>query len=179
MQMRQHCLWNRKTVVLIIISTLGFSVSGRSQQQKSAAGGKSAFSLTIQAKDHIVKAGLPVWVDVTEKNDSNQILPFGREKPLSMDQGGESFWVDVWNDEGVRPTETTFYRKKLGHLTPEERAEAELRISNASFIILKPGEARTDRIDVGRLYDLRRPGTYTIQVQFPIQSNRITVTVIP
>ena len=177
--MRALVLHNWQAVMLIMVSPLGLSENASSQQQKSASSGEYSFSLTIQAKDYTVKTGLPVWVDVTEKNNSDQILPFGRERPFTMDQGGESFGVDVWNDNGVRPAETDFYRKKLGHLTPEEKAQAPLTIINGSFILLKPGEVRTDRIDVGRLFDLTRPGKYTIQVRFPIQSNTITVTVVP
>jgi hypothetical protein len=165
--------------MLIMVSALGFPESASSQQQKSASSGEYSFSLTIQAKDHIVKTGLPVWVDVTEKNNFDQILPFGREKPFSGDQGGESFRVDVRNDKGIRPAETTLYRRKLGHLTPEERTPEQLPVTNGSFIFLKPGEAITDRIDVGRLYDLSHPGKYSIQVRFPIPTNTITVTVIP
>jgi hypothetical protein len=177
--MRPHFFQNRQAVVLIVISALALSGGVSSQQDKRASTGTPAFSLTIQAKDHTIKTGSPVWVDVTERNNSDQILPLGRGKPLTADQGGETFTVDVWNEKGMRPDETTFYRRKLGHLTLEERAEAPVPLGGGEVRFVKPGETTTDRIDVGRLYDLSRPGRYTIQVQLPIQSNKITVTVSP
>jgi hypothetical protein len=168
-----------QAVFLITICALGFPVSGHSQQETVESTAASAISLTIRVKDHIVKTGLPVWVDVTEKNNSSQILSVGRENPVTMDQGGRSFIVDVWNDAGVRSTESTFYRKMLGHLTPAEKTNAEPRNYSGFTFLLKPGETITDRIDVSKLYDLSRPGIYRIQVQLPIESNTIRVTVTP
>jgi len=175
--MRKYSFRNCHIVVLIVVTVLSFSVNSSSQRDKNALGGQYDVSLTIRALDRTVKAGSPVWVDVTEKNNSDKILSLGRGKPLNMDQGREAFIVDVWNEKGMRPDETTLYRKKLGHLTPEERAEAQVPVGGGQARFVKPGETTTDRIDVGRLYDLSRPSTYTIQVRLPIESNKITVTV--
>ena len=177
-KMHKYLFLNWQAVVVGVIS-LGFSVTSSSQQEKSASSWEYAVSLTIQVKDRTVKSGSPVWVDVTERNNSDKILALGRERPFSIDQGGGTFIVDVWNDKGIRPTETTFYRKKLGHLTPEECAVAPLPLGNGSDRFVKPSESITDRIDIGRLYDLSRPGKYTIQVRLPLESNQITITVTP
>ena len=41
----------------------------------------------------------------------------------AKDQGGNTYITDVWDSKGARCTESTFYRKFQGHLTPEERHE--------------------------------------------------------
>jgi hypothetical protein len=114
-----------------------------------------------------------------EKNKADKTLGLGRSKPFHADQGGESFFVDVWDEKGRRPAETSFYRRKLGHLTLEEQAETSTPISDSALIFLNPGETRTDRIDVRRLYDLSRPGKYTIQVKLPTPSNKLVVIIVP
>lgn len=97
--MRPHFLQNRQAVVLIVISALALSVGVSSQQDKRASSGKPAFSLTIQAKDHTVKTGSPVWVDATEKNASlrnslaEHALPSRRtQAPFSPLSCGNSCW---------------------------------------------------------------------------------------
>lgn len=160
----------------LLISVLGFSVLANSQgREKSPSSVEYATSLTIQSVSRTVKTGSPVWVDLTEKNNSDQTLPFGRAKPSTMDQGGQIYQVDILDEQGVRPTETTFYRRKLGHLTPEERAQLELPMGGGIIFFVKPGDSITDRIDVGRLYDLNNPGKYTILVKFPVRSNQLPV----
>ena len=178
MQRRLFGYW--RLVLLSIFAAIPFCVVN-AQPRGSPSSGKHTISATIHAKDRSVKTGLPIWIDVDETNKSHKILGVGRERPLDMDQGGDSLLVDVWDDHGVRPPESAFYRNILGHLTPEEKAASRsepLRMSSGIAILLKPGEKATNRIDVGRLYDLTRPGTYTIQLHFP-KSNKIEVTVNP
>ena len=178
-RMQRYIFQDWQAVVVVGVSLLGFSLTASSQQETSAAGGPHPSSFTIQAVSRTVKAGSPVWVDITEKNNSDQTLPFGRARPAKMDQGGEIYIVDAVDENGLRPIETTFYRRKLGHLTPDELAHLPLPMGSGVFLFVKPGESITDRIDVGRLYDLSRPGTYTIQVRFPTPTNKINVTVTP
>ena len=180
--MQKYLFLNWQAVVVVVISLLGFSVTASSQQTTTTASAGYRTSLTIRAANRTVKVGSPVWVDVTEANNSDQMVAVGRERPQNMDQGGESFRVDVWNSKGLRPPETAFYRKILGHLTPEEKANfsaSDLRTSSGIAMFLKPGTSITDRIDIGRLYDLSIPGAYTIQVQLPGGSNKITVNITP
>jgi hypothetical protein len=58
----------------------------------------------------------------------------------------------------------------------------ELRGGSVSFRDIKPGETITQNQRVSALYDMRRPGKYTIQVwkrnpDYDIKSNIVTVTV--
>ena len=177
--MQKYRIQTKLVVALNAILILCSLASASSQQKTNSA---SDISLTIQAVSGTVKVGAPVWVDVTETNNSNKVLPIGREKPLEMDQGGVTFKVDVWDGKGVRCAESAFYRKLTGYFTPEERAAGieQRSFYNGFAILVDPGKSVKDRIDVGRLYDLSHPGTYTIQVQFfPSGSNKITITVIP
>ncbi len=169
--------WRAAMLFMIAAATSG---SAMPQRELSDPNGPSEFLLTISAADRTVKTGSPVWVDATVKNISDKVLPFGKESPTKSDQGGRTYKVDVVDESGTRRPETLFYRRILGHLTPEERAHYEPGPRSAFHLLLGPGETTTDRVDVGRLYDLGRPGKYTIQFLLPgvsVRSNRITVTV--
>jgi hypothetical protein len=163
----------RVVVLVVIASATCVSASGQDQSEQHP------LLMTIKAKDRSVKAGSPILVDVTVKNISNQSLSFGKEQPIKRDQGGWTYQVDVLDAKGVRSVETTFYRGILGHLTPDERANEELAPGSGFIFLLKPGEMTMDQVDVGRLYDLSRPGVYMIQFRHAGsgKSNAVTVTV--
>jgi len=167
-------------LLLIAFAVISFSARA-SQQPPQQTVAQPTVSVTIHAKDRSIRAGSPIWVDITQKNKSHNILPVGRERPIDMDQGGVSFLVDVRDSHGVRPPESTFYRRILGHLTPEEKAAIgpdQIQMFRGTAILLKPGEKTTNRIDVGRLYDLTKPGKYTIQIAC-VKSNKISVRITP
>jgi hypothetical protein len=176
--MHEHFIRAKLAVALIVAVTVGFPAGASSQQKTTSA---SDFSMTIQTVSRTIKAGAPVWVDVTESNNSDKIQLFPR--PNATDRGGNVFITDVWDSKSLRCAESTFYRKFQGHLTPEEMHEemtsTDLGMYGGNVPLVKPGGAVEYQMDIGRLYDLSKPGTYTIQVQRPVQSNKITVTVTP
>jgi hypothetical protein len=160
----------------LVVTVIVFVTSLHSQDQPTPT---SRLSVAIKAKNTIVKVGSPVWIDITEKNISDQIVPVGRERPVEMDQGGITFIVDVVDENGSRLAETSFYRRRLGHLTPEEKAAQspdQLQMSRGTAILLQPGESTTNRIDISRLYDLSRPGTYFVRLPY-LHSNTVQITI--
>ena len=179
--MRKYLFQNWQALAVVVVSLLGILPTAISQQEASAAGGQHSLSLKIQAVSRTVKVGAPVWVDVTETNNSDMIQLF--PKPNATDRGGNVFVTDVWDSKGVHCAESTFYRKFQGHLTPEEMRQemtsTDPGMYGGNVPLVKPGEAVKYQMNVGRLYDLSHPGTYTIQVRLPAPSNKVTVAVTP
>ena len=73
----------------------------------------------------------------------------------------------------------------MGNWFQEEHTRnEELRTGNVIFRTIRAGETLTQNLRVSALYDMRKPGKYTIQVwrrdpQSDIKSNIVTVTVTP
>lgn len=179
MDKSKRCLYQSAILALIAVTA---SVSANAQDGRSNQSARQPFSLTISARDRSVKVGSPIWVDATTKNLDDRILPFGKERlPSTMDQGGWAYQVDALDEKNMPCTETDFYRKRLGHFTSEERAHAEIPLGSGFVVFLEPGDTTTDRVDIGKLYDLRHPGKYLIRFRVgdSLTSNRITVTVTP
>jgi hypothetical protein len=143
------------------------------------------FSLTIAAEEPSVKAGSPVWVDATVENKSDRDISVYREN--TPDQGGWTYKVDVWDEKGAMAAETRFGRMIQGHIPAEELArEPYVIVGSGGYMPLYPGKTLTDRVNLSKLYDLGRPGRYTVQFQefheqskLFVKSNKITVTVTP
>jgi hypothetical protein len=143
------------------------------------------FSITVTAVDSTVKSGSPVWVTVRMENYSNRGLPVYREN--AADQGGFVYKADIRTQTGTLAPETKFGRRIQDHDTAEERArEPYVTVTSGGEQNLGPGKSIIDRMNISKLYDLTRPGKYTLELQrFDtesktfVRSNKITVTVIP
>jgi hypothetical protein len=135
---------------------------------------KQPVTLAITVENSTAAAGNDVWIKVALKNDSLQDLD---------DSGGFSdrtgldpnFQFDVLDENG-KPAAKRVY------------PHPELETGKAVNRTISRGETLTQEQRVSALYDMNRPGKYTIQVsrRIPealgsgiVKSNKITVTIIP
>jgi hypothetical protein len=164
--------------VLAIAAALGAA----ERQTGSASARGSAYTLTIQAKQPEYKVGSEIWVEVAFKNVSNreiEITP--RLEGLGNLELASHYYITDIRDQKGNPAQET----ELGQAA---RADTGLIGSFTSSLgghddPLRPGESRPNEIHLNKLYDLSKPGKYTVQVQFrdtngpAVKSNRITITV--
>lgn len=185
--MRERVYQECSVVLLILLAAVFAPANVWAQGVQSTQNKRPPFSLTIRAKDSEVKSGLPILVDATVENKSDHAISIYKALSGGMDQGGWVYKVDVLDETSTRAPETTFYRRLEGHVRPEEFTK-EPYVTTASGVVssLEPGKAITDRVNVSTLYNLNRPGKYTIQFRDLdaeskafILSNKITVTVTP
>lgn len=128
------------------------------------------FKIRISAESSTIVAGDDVTIDVSLTNTSSQIVSEGAmyESGIELDS---TLRFEILDEHG-KPVPKRHY--------PHE----ELRGGNVRFRDSKPGETTTQHQRVSNLYDMRKPGKYTIQVwkrnpDYDIKSNIVTVTVTP
>jgi hypothetical protein len=126
------------------------------------------FKIRISAESSTIAAGDDVTIDVSLTNTSNQIVSEGAmyRSGIELDS---TLRFEVL-DEHKKPVPLRTY--------PNE----ELNVGSVRFRSFKPGETTTQHQRVSNLYDMRKPGKYTIQVwrrnpDYDIKSNIVTVTV--
>jgi hypothetical protein len=171
----------RDTILSVIIVTLMPTILRAQGATRSPA--EPPFSLAITAAESPVKAGSPVVVKVVMRNRSDHDISVYRDN--SSDQGGFTYNVSALDETGASAPETKFGKTVMNHETAQEQAqEPSVLFSSGGEINLAVGEAIKDRVDVTKLYDLHRPGRYSIQIQrfdletkSYVKSNKITVTV--
>lgn len=124
-----------------------------------------------------------VAINVTLTNRSSHDVSIWREN--GPDAGG-SYRIEVWNERNQIATETKLGRYKNGHvdlakIKPEEVEQKYLTGSGGCFL-LKVGSSLRDKVDIGRYYDLSKPGIYKVQVSITdpaarrrVQSNTLTL----
>jgi hypothetical protein len=161
--------------ILATITTILTSSYLLAQAPQQGQSPKPSLSLTIRARNSSTKAGSAVWVEVTARNESDHVIR--ADTTAADDPGGWIFRADIQGEQGSNPPKTDFYENINSY-----------SVSGSMFrlIKLKPGEARTDSVNVSKLYDLSRLGQYTIQLRRRdlegkryVKSNEITVTVTP
>jgi hypothetical protein len=128
------------------------------------------FKIAISAESSTIAAGDDVTIKVSLTNTSNQVVHEGVMYKSGIDLDS-TLGFEVLN-EHEKPVPKRTY--------PHE----ELRGGSVRFRDFQPGETITQHQQVSALYDMRKPGRYTIQVwrrnpQYDIKSNIITVTATP
>jgi hypothetical protein len=128
------------------------------------------FKIEISAESSTIVAGDDVTIDVSLTNTSDQIVSEGAmyEGRFELDS---TLRFEILDEHG-KPVPKRHY--------PHE----ELRTGSVRFRDLRPGDTMTQHQTVSRLYDMRNPGKYTIQVwkrnpDYDIKSKIVTVTVTP
>ena len=128
------------------------------------------FKIAITAESPTVIAGSNVWIKVSLTNTSNQ----------DLDDSGS--WI---TGMPLDPNFRFEVRDEHGKLVPKRTyPHPELETGSVRFGAIPPGETITEDQEVSALYDMRKPGKYTIQVwrrdpKYDIKSNIITITVTP
>lgn len=136
------------------------------------AGDKQPFTIALSADKTIFRPSSNIWITVTLTNNSNQDLD---------DSGGLS------DSTGLDPNFQFEVRDQGGHLAPKRiYPHPELATGKPLNRTLRPGESVTQDQRPSALYDISKPGAYTIQVSMPvaksmgsgtIKSNVLTITV--
>lgn len=164
--------------------------------------GQPSFSLAISTSSDVVKAGSEVRVKISLVNRSDHDIGLNVERTCPCGEAHAN--IEVQDEKGVRAPLT-----RRGHIMRGEavdsvaegptgtqtgnaaqpapgRVEDDLVVGSDFFYTLQPGKALNDVILANKLYDLSKPGKYSIQVsrfdpesKTTVTSNTITVTVVP
>jgi hypothetical protein len=145
-----------------------------------------ALRLTISLPVPVVKAGSDVRVNVALRNiaDHSVNLTFA-PRVFNGAAGDVHLYRAIVTDGKGNPAAYTAFGKKIWG---EDAAPGAL-LDGSMILVqpLNPGEEGKHFLMIGKLYDLSKPGKYTIQVtrldledtRIPLKSNTITVTVEP
>ena len=129
--------------ITVIALTAAISLAiGQSQQG-------SPFSLTLQAVNATVQQGAPILVELTTTNNLSQPLKLGKSNP------GSEYQMDVRDAQGQPVAQTALYKDL-------QNPQYVFRLTTQ---ILKPQESAKEQVDIGKFFDLTKPGTYSVQIQ--------------
>ena len=145
---------------------------------------QSIFAISIAPSQDATQPGTPVWnvgahvfVIVTMTNNSNRTLHLSLIDPVF------DYRMTVRDDATGQPvSETEQYRKM------KASQKSHFHTTGLILVTLKPHASLADAIDVSQLYDLSRPGEYSIQIERDkptelgtggVQSNVINATIKP
>ncbi len=161
--------------------------SAASASPREQTPGATPFSLDIST-DASVRRGSAVDIYVVTKNLSTHSIVLRRqENPRDVGMLGSVFRVDISNSAGNSPADTELGQSTnhLGDTPPDPALTAAARAAG-TLVSLNPGQDWRNTLRVSDLYDLSKPGQYTIQVRrwddetkTWVKSNTITITVTP
>jgi hypothetical protein len=160
-----------RIIELIAILIISATIQGSS--------GAPPFSVALRPPVGPIKAGDQVVLTAVTTNTSDHEVRFARS--FAPREEVSDYDIDIKDSEGQTPPLTEAYSRLREHPTA--------RWGSYSTYALLPGKSFEEELIVTKLYDLNRPGKYTVSVlrgQRPtwqtqgkaaVRSNTITITV--
>jgi hypothetical protein len=142
----------------------------------SALSGQPPFSIKIAQAD-IAKSGAEILVEIALTNTADHEISVGKA-PGNLPQAESEYLVEAFDSEGQTAPDTDYGRKI-------KQNKIVVSFSRVSATI-EPGGSLKDGVILTKLYNLSRPGKYSVQLlrRAPrqlggglIKSNTITITV--
>jgi hypothetical protein len=167
----------------MIPKTIAFllaAASGVQSAQVPAAdkGERPDYSLSIRAKQAETRVGSQVTIEVVQTNMSDHQLTTSAGS--GPDEAAVFYKTYVYGGDGALAPETKFGRRV--RTEKDDPGETTVIVGEALLRYLQPGGSLRDEITLNRLYDLSKPGKYTVQVQGLDSAGRVaksnTVTII-
>jgi hypothetical protein len=131
----------------------------------------------IRSRQNNFKVGGEIRIEVTWTNTSDKPVLAARVIPTAETK----YKVYVEDDKGNLAGETTLGRR-LRTGKGEQGQETVTVFETAPIRSVQPGESVSEEIVLNKLYDLSRPGKYTVRVQSQAdqdgsaKSNTLTIT---
>jgi len=140
---------------------------------------RTPYALSIRAKHDEFRVGEEIRIEIVLKNISAQPLLAAPVIPTAE----TSYRAYVQDEKGNSAPETRLSRQ-LRSDKDEAGRETVTVFETGPVGYLQPGESTKEEIILGRLYDLSRPGKYTVRVQAlrdvdgVAKSNPVSITVV-
>lgn len=167
---------NTMTLSLLFTAILAIQSAG------PAPSPHSVISVTLSSVSNDVKLGSEVRLKIVVTNTSNHEMLL--ERPVGIYQGEILNRFEVRDEKGSPAVKKPYYRLLTGEPMTSYPQEEYLRDMTGSMV--KPGESVIEEVILNKLYELDKPGKYTIRVehtdpvtQMPVKSNTITLTITP
>jgi hypothetical protein len=156
-----------KNPILIWLLVILATANNSAAQAGLVSSAPTNFTLNISMGHSIVKVGAKVAIQIALTNTSDK--PIGLHAEIE-DYG---FMVDVKTESDGAAVNTDRGREwKKNNGTRQE--------TSGPMLLLKPGETQRSSLAISDLYDLSRPGKYSVQVcRGTVKSNTMVVTVVP
>ena len=150
----------------------------------SASCQKAKFSLNLSTPQSSVKSGADIPVAITVKNVSDhelRLLVSSGETGIGMD-----YWVTLLDGLGNPVPETPVGICVHGKDTPATPFLCGIMTFSRGFVLIPIGGEDKSTTHVNLIFDLTKPGNYTVQVQrldkatnVMVKSNKLAFTVTP
>jgi hypothetical protein len=169
------------TTLILVAVTLLWCVDIRAQCPPPTYRAKEAqrvTSIELGAPSESVKIGTPAKLTVTMTNTSDHDIC------IYSDAKG-NYRVEVRDEKAKLPPDTKFGRSRNGNVKPDQLSPEELS-SSGGYVILGPRQTQVQTVNVTALYEITRPGRYSVQVSRidpatfeEVKSDVVTITLTP
>lgn len=134
-------------------------VSGAGQSSPPVPG-NSSVTLTLSSMETSFKSGAPIMVTITMTNNGKSDFVWEAERP---EPAYRNFKFLLTTSQGDDVPTTVYHRKITGKQLPSDPAE--VASGSSMFATLPAGQSIHFTVDLTKLYQIERPGTYILVVE--------------
>jgi len=162
--------WNKFFATVVLLSGPCCLAQAPTAETEKPAKQNPLFSIAVAPADDPIKLGSPIPVTVTVTNISGKDAAW----PSERGQNGpyKEFRYLLMKD-GHEVEMTVFHRKITGRQRSDDPQEVE--ISSTISLPAPPGVVRIFTINLKRLYEIKEPGAYTLEVSLFDKSSKAIV----
>jgi len=170
-------------IAVLLSGQLSFAQTSAISSAKQSPPLSSVLSITVDPPPSPIRLGSPVInVTVTVKNISDKEIYLETVRTGNFSAGYMDFNYLLMKDG--HEVETTFFHRKI---TNRQRPNDPQEVWGGSFILLPhpPGVIYQMKIDLMRLYEIKEPGGYTLEVirfdqdhETKVRSNTLTLKIV-
>lgn len=165
----------------IVITCVVARPCGVYAQQTASAKENGPLSIAISSAGGRLVAGSPIVVTITLRNNGSQDAFWDSERP---DPAYRNFRFSLTLD-GEKVQSTAYHRKITGQQLPTDPSE--IASGSSAIATLSAGQSAQFKIDVSRLYEIAKPGSYILIVErlpdqftkIRLRSNALNLEVAP
>ncbi|MBT9332950.1 hypothetical protein [Paracidobacterium acidisoli] len=173
-------MYSRMALLILAVIMTGKVANAQISLCDENLKGQLSYQLSVPASE--VRSGEKAYVILKETNISNVTVNVWIEN--TADPGGLAFPIEVRDQSGTLRPEGHFSLAMKGLHDPKYLTKETPLNRSGGCVPLRPGESRIFRIEVGRLYDIKAPGVYSVTVvdhragrQSTRRSNSVSLTV--
>lgn len=156
----RYAMYSRTALLILAATMTGEFAIAQISLCDENLNGQLSYRLSVPASE--VRSGENAYVTLKETNISNVTVNVWIEN--TADPGGLAFPIEVRDQSGNLRPEGHFSLSMKGIHDPKYLTQETPLNRSGGCVPLRPGESRIFRMEVGRLYDIKAPGVYSVTV---------------
>ena len=168
-------------VLVLLFAVNCFGRMGGGPQDPAPTKETAHLSIGLSEAQSQYKIDRPILITITMTNNGKTDFTWLSDRP---DPAYRNFWFSLRTPQDVDVPMSAYHRKIKGKQLPQDPVQA--ATGSSMFATLSPGQSVQFVVDLNKIYEIDKPGTYRLIVgrddelnKISVRSKSLQVTLVP